>query len=171
MKKLDKLTEEEWGEVKEAYTDICTSEGIEAIEYMASIVQYLTKRGYRFKSDDKIEIKLEVSQQFCPKCSPDTWANDKTRILPDIQICTSCGHEHKYNTAIEAIPEKLKLNIEENQKRERAAFYGYIDSILPLIPKHQRTEAEIQLGNLQGKLIGYMDFSGELIKKKKEKKH
>ena len=97
-------------------------------------------------------FKLEVSPQFCPKCSPDTWANNKVQTLPDYQICTSCGHEHRYNASIKAIP--------ESQKRERAAFYGYIDSILPLIPKRQRIEAEIQLGKLQGKLIGHIDFSG-----------
>lgn len=43
------------------------------------------------------KITLEVSPQFCPKCSPDTWANNKSQIFPDIQICTSCRHERKFN--------------------------------------------------------------------------
>lgn len=109
MKELDQLTKEEWAEINEAYTDVCASEGIEAIEYMASIVQYLRKRGYNIGDYDKKEVgfKLKVSPQFCPKCSPDTWANKKVQSLPEIQICTSCGHEHTYNTVIESIPEQL----------------------------------------------------------------
>ena len=45
-KSLEDLTETEWEEINEAYTDVCTSDGIEAILYMASLIQYLEKRNY-----------------------------------------------------------------------------------------------------------------------------
>ncbi len=47
--------------------------------------------------ESNIKSMLSVSPEFCPICSPDTWGDNKVQVLPDIQVCGSCGHKHKYN--------------------------------------------------------------------------
>lgn len=37
-----------------------------------------------------------ISPQFCPQCSPNTWANYRFAAIPAKAKCTSCGYEHSF---------------------------------------------------------------------------
>lgn len=46
-------------------------------------------------SPQETVVVLSVSPNFCPKCSPNTWMNYRTVVVPSIEECSSCGFKHK----------------------------------------------------------------------------
>ncbi len=46
LKPLTELTEAQWEVVKKAYEDVCTSEGVDAVQSMAQITRWLIEEGY-----------------------------------------------------------------------------------------------------------------------------
>ncbi len=97
-KNLNQLTKKEWEIVEEAYTDICTSEGIEAINSMALIIHWLIKQGYGFalqeiEKDLKSQLKPQEGEKEGDVINICNYMGCNGNVVLR-KMCETCGQEH-----------------------------------------------------------------------------